>query len=345
MTSKAPQSVASTGDVSIGGGAAHSVSSIDEKNAASEHLGKRKASDEICENVKKAKVEKKIKDFEVRFDLDTAESGDDFLRVFTGFPCVDGPFVRFTIDGQEDYAARVNYHGYSEDTGEKSPHIIVYFRVDGTTDLFLEVPLGENFKGVDELKKWLVRYGFADDRLEESSPHDSAIGSGDVSVNLDEDVVNFVQIFKDFPWVDGPMVKFLMGGKEYEANVNFHKHRAEDDDDIFHHLAVWREWEDDDCLRFPIGRFYHSIDSLKEWLKRDEVHECCSQSQECEDDSEKELLSEDEEGYFPIGDQMAIMKKTLRSGQHFLGHDAVWWSEKLKQMPFSNEYVKELTGV
>ena len=267
-TSEVSHNVMSTanedsGDVARAAGGAGVGS---EKKMASENaaLGKRKASDEICENVKKPKMEKKIKDFEVRFDLDTGESSDDLLRVFMGFPCVDGPFVRFTIDGQEDYAACVNYHGYSEDTGEKSPHIIVWFSVDGTSDLFLEVPLGENFKGVDELKKWLVRYGFADDRLEESSPHDSTIGSGDVSVNLDEDVVNFVQIFKDFPWVDGPMVKFLMGGKEYEANVNFHKHRAEDDDDIFHHLAVWR---DDDCLRFPIGRFYRSMDILKEWLK------------------------------------------------------------------------------
>lgn len=48
--------------------------------------------------------------------------------------------------------------------------------------------------------------------------------------------------------------------------------------------------------------------------------------------------------YYPIGQDVANMKRALRAGEEYLDHDAEWWAEQLQSV-FAPELIEDVTGV
>jgi hypothetical protein len=54
--------------------------------------------------------------------------------------------------------------------------------------------------------------------------------------------------------------------------------------------------------------------------------------------------SEVNDDYYPIGQDVADMKRALRAGEEYLDHDAEWWAEQLQSV-FAPELIEDVTGV
>lgn len=57
-------------------------------------------------------------------------------------------------------------------------------------------------------------------------------------------------------------------------------------------------------------------------------------------DSEHEVNDD----YYPIGQDVADMKRALRAGEEYLDHGAEWWAEQLQSV-FAPELIEDVTGI